>query len=424
MLPAGLAHRRRLAPVRRGPRASRSSRPSSRRSRARAARRASARPTRCARPPSSSGPISWLRGLAGLAALAAGIVVLAASRRRSREHAPAAAMVWMVAVALLGPLLALAVRLADRPAPARCSAAGPGLLACANSRANLRRVASVATPMMLAISLGLHDLLRQDDRSSTRRRSRRPSARRPRYVLRARRPPGLPADVAAAARPLPGVAEASGTFATSVVVAAGGTNLRSFPARAVDAATLAGVVDLGVVSGSLRRPPRSEASPSARDSATRFGWHVGDRVRVLARRRHAGDAARRRQLRRARSASATSSCRAPLAERPRHDMRSTTPSSSARSPVPIAARARAGSRRSRGRMPGVEVVTRSQYERRPRAGRAEAVVRRSTCCSGSSSCSARSRVVNAADDGDRRARAASSRCCGSIGASRRPDPAR
>ena len=51
-------------------------------------------------------PVSLARGLVGLAALAGGIAVLTASGSGRESSAPAAAMVWMLAVALLGPLLA------------------------------------------------------------------------------------------------------------------------------------------------------------------------------------------------------------------------------------------------------------------------------------------------------------------------------
>ncbi len=100
------------------------------------------------------------------------------------------------------------------------------------------------------------------------------------HVLRSRDTLGLPADTAAAARRVRGVAQASGSFATSVVVAADGVNLRSFPARAVDASTLAGVIDLGVVSGSLA-DLRGRALAVSTERASQFGWHLGDRVDLL-----------------------------------------------------------------------------------------------------------------------------------------------
>ena len=106
--------------------------------------------------------------------------------RRERENsAPAATMVLMLAVALLGPLLALPfVWLLGLPLAA--SAAGPGMLARANTRANLRRVASVATPVMLAVSLIFTIFFGKACAEAGRRSSRRTERTTADYVLRAR----------------------------------------------------------------------------------------------------------------------------------------------------------------------------------------------------------------------------------------------
>ena len=97
------------------------------------------------------------------------------------------------------------------------------------------------------------------------------------YVLRAQDAPGLPPAVATAARALPGIARASGSIVTSVIVTADGTNLRSLPARGVDANTLRGIVDLGVRSGSLA-DLAGNAMAVGSSSARAFGWHIGDKV--------------------------------------------------------------------------------------------------------------------------------------------------
>ena len=244
------------------------------------ARRASRiRPTEALREASvRRRPISWLRGLAGLAAVAGGFAVVTTSGGGADSSAPAAALVWMVAVALLGPLLAwpfawllgLALTAISR---------GPGLLAGANARANLRRVASVATPLMLAVSLvGTiwfgKTILRQQTIAQTDLRTTAD------YVLHQETgSSGLPRDTAAAVLRVPGVAAASGSFATSVIVAADGTNLRSIPARAVDPATLADVLDLGIDSGTLA-DLQGDALAVGTASARQFGWHTGDRVRL------------------------------------------------------------------------------------------------------------------------------------------------
>ncbi len=222
-------------------------------------------------------PLTLLRGLAGLAALAGGIAVVTASGGGSEDSAPAATMVWMVAVALLGPLLALPfVWLIGLPLAGLSR--GPGLLARANARANLRRVASVATPMVLAVSLVAtvffgKAMLQQQ---ATRQTADRTTAN---LVLSAPSAAGLSPGLDAAVRQVPGIRQASGTLATSVIVAADGANLRAFPARGVDAASLTGVVDLGVASGSLS-DLHGNALAVGTDGATRFGWHLGDRVRL------------------------------------------------------------------------------------------------------------------------------------------------
>src|SRR4051812_1018182 len=222
-------------------------------------------------------PLTLLRGLAGLAALAGGIAVVTASGGGSEDSAPAATMVWMVAVALLGPLLALPfVGLIGLPL-SRLSR-GPGLVARASASANLRRVASMATPMVLAVSLVAtvffgKAMLQQEATSQTADRTTA------NLVLGAPSAAGLSPGLDAAIRRVPGIRQASGTLATSVVVAADGANLRAFPARGVDAASLTGVVDLGIASGSLS-DLHGSALAVGTDGATRFGWHLGDRVRL------------------------------------------------------------------------------------------------------------------------------------------------
>jgi len=226
-------------------------------------------------------PVSWFRGLAGLAVLAAGVAVLIIFAQGSgvggESDAPAATMVLMLAAALLGPLLALPFAwLLGLPTAAFSRA--PGMLARANTRANLRRAASVATPVMLAVSLICTILFAKSalQQQTAKQTSQRVAAG---FVLRAHDAPGLPPAVAAAARSLPGITHASGSIATSVVVAADGVNLRSLPARGVDATTLRDVVDLDVRSGTLA-DLRANALAVSSSSARAFGWHIGDNVNL------------------------------------------------------------------------------------------------------------------------------------------------
>ena len=128
---------------------------------------------------------------------------------------------------------------------------------------------------MLAISLastiffGKAILQQQTTRQTTERTTAD-------YVLETRQWPGLPRDTASAVRRLPGVEHASGSFATSVIVAVDG-NVRALPARGVDATTLPGVLNLGVASGSLA-DLRDHAIAVGTDTAKLLGLQTGKHV--------------------------------------------------------------------------------------------------------------------------------------------------
>ncbi|MCX5075398.1 ABC transporter permease [Streptomyces sp. NPDC060334] len=96
----------------------------------------------------------WIRTPLGLAALAGGIVCAGLAAGNTGEDAANASlgvvMLFMLAVALLGPLVARACA-AVFGLPLR--ATGPaGRLAAANSRTNARRLASAITPIVLAMA--------------------------------------------------------------------------------------------------------------------------------------------------------------------------------------------------------------------------------------------------------------------------------
>ena len=295
MLPAGLAPRRRLAPVRRRAR---------RRDRHHSARGVRERTTRVADPPHRRAAGGSRPAQAGLAAQGA----RRTGRRSPAESpfspppsggregsAPAAAMVWMLAVALLGPLLAWPFAWVIG-LPLAALSRGPGHArrrerACESPARRLRRDAADAGRRPR-----LHDLLRQDDPPAADDRADGTSGRRPTTCSAPRMPPGLPPDIAQRPRgACPGSRQASGSFPTSVIVAADGTNLRSFPARAVDASTLAEVVDLGITSGSLEELHGTRARPSA-PTARRCSAGTPAIASASARRRDPGHAARGRDL--------------------------------------------------------------------------------------------------------------------------------
>jgi len=219
--------------------------------------------------------ISWLRALAGLAAVVGGFVVLLQPDGGRDGVAPAAALVWMLAVALLGPVLAWPFTVVIG-APLGLLRRGPGRLAHANTRASLRRVASVAAPIMLAIALAgtivyckmivRHEAIRQAvDRTTAA------------SVVRARGGDGITPATVGRIRRIPGVTAASGSSPTTVLVAVDGTNLRRFDARAIDASTLAAVADLDVTAGSIAAI-RNDALAVSTDLAAQLHRHVGDRI--------------------------------------------------------------------------------------------------------------------------------------------------
>ena len=225
-------------------------------------------------------PVSWLRGLTGLAALAAGVGVLffiLGGGSSGQSDAPAATMILMVAAALLGPLLALPFAwLLGLPLAALSR--GPGMLARANTRANLRRVASVATPVMLAVSLICTILFAKSayQQETTAQTAHRTTAE---YVIRAHDAPGIPHGRDRRRRSR---ARRRGRLrhARDDRGRQGG---RREPERGRGARrrrVLAGrVLDLDVRSGSLADLHGAAVAVGA-DDARSFGWKVGDRVQI------------------------------------------------------------------------------------------------------------------------------------------------
>ena len=233
--------------------------------------------------------------------------------------------VWMLAAALLGPLLALPfVWLLGLPLAG--SAAGPGLLARANTRANLRRVASVATPVMLAVSLVCTFLFAKADAPAAGDEpDRRPHDRGPTYSAPRRRAGLSPAPSPRLPAACQGVArrrERSRRPWSSPPTAP--TCARS-PLAAWMRLRFTGVVDLGVASGSLTRSARQRAR---RRHGRRDAIRLASRrpVRLWLGRRHAGHACASRRPTRGPSASASRAA-ARARRRPRHPSCSTTPCS-------------------------------------------------------------------------------------------------
>lgn len=221
--------------------------------------------------------LGWARCVAGLAFIGAGGWLFMNAVRTidsgGADTAPIVAMAWTIAAALLGPLIARPFT-AVLAAPLRWWGKAPGLLARASTRSGLRRVASVATPLMLTVALGStivisKSTMQQHTVDDSRARTTAD------LVIGSESGAGLTQNVAAAAEETDGVGNASATLSTTVV-ASDGENLHSMPAQAVDARTIGAVMNLGVTAGSLDRLNGSTIAVR-NDSAPHLG-HVGDRV--------------------------------------------------------------------------------------------------------------------------------------------------
>lgn len=193
--------------------------------------------------------IGPVRAVLGLTAAAGGATLAGVAAAGSGEDAANAAlgvvMLFMLAVALLGPLVAR-VSAAVLGLPLRAAGA-PGHLAAANSRTHARRLASALTPLVLATSFAstLVLLHASTDRATEDQQRAGVVAD---HVVTA--PAGLPVDAAARAARLPGVTAAVAVQHTGVLLPDRDTGFRSATALAVSADPRP-VLDLDVRTGSL-----------------------------------------------------------------------------------------------------------------------------------------------------------------------------
>ncbi|MFB6808654.1 FtsX-like permease family protein [Streptomyces sp. NPDC056387] len=210
----------------------------------------------------------WIRTPLGIAALAGGATCAGLAATGRGEDAANAAlgvvMLFMLAVALLGPLIARAC--ADVLGfPLRAGSA-PGSLAAANSRTNARRLASAITPIVLAMAFSstLVFLHTSEERA-----------------VRQQQEAGLIADHVIA-DPSSDAARAGVAITRTSVLAMTGTgaerSLRSASAQGV-AGDVTTVQDLGVREGSLAalRPGTVAVDRTLADSAHAG---VGDRIEL------------------------------------------------------------------------------------------------------------------------------------------------
>ncbi|MEV3874993.1 FtsX-like permease family protein [Streptomyces sp. NPDC049906] len=196
----------------------------------------------------------------GIAAAVGGTALAAVAQSTAGEDAANAAMgvvlLFMLAVALLGPLVARACA-ALVGLPMR-GAGAAGALAAANSRTNARRLASAITPIVLAVAFAstLLFLHSSQDRATVRQQGAGVIAD---HVVRPASG-GLAPDAVAAAADRPGVRAAVGLLRTAVLVPTGSGDtamLRTASAQGVDgpARDLAAVQELDVRRGALDLGP-------------------------------------------------------------------------------------------------------------------------------------------------------------------------
>ncbi|KAF3463482.1 FtsX-like permease family protein [Streptomyces sp. Tu 3180] len=198
-----------------------------------------------------------IRTVLGMGALVGGGFLTGLSAGSTGGDAAGAAlgvvMLLMLAVALLGPLVArLCAGLFGLP----LRGAGPAArLAAANSRANARRLASAITPIVLAMAFASTLVFMHTSETHAADEQVRAGIVADHVVTA---PAGLPVDASARAARAPGVEAAVGLLNTQVLVPVGSGEFESLRGAATQGVTgsgaeLAKVQDLDVREGSLHR---------------------------------------------------------------------------------------------------------------------------------------------------------------------------
>ncbi|MFI0240058.1 FtsX-like permease family protein [Streptomyces sp. NPDC016845] len=223
----------------------------------------------------------WIRTPLGVAAAVGGVFLAILAADLSGDDAANAAlgvvMCFMLAVALLGPLVArLAAALFGLPLR---GAGAPASLAAANSRSNARRLASAITPIVLAMAFAsvLVFMHTSEDHAAAGQQKAGITAD---HIVTS--DAGLAPGSVARAAEAPGVSSAVGLLKTSVLVPAGSGGDRWLEAASAQAVTgtardFARVQDLKVTKGAidLADPDTVALDASLARSAH---VHVGDRL--------------------------------------------------------------------------------------------------------------------------------------------------
>ncbi|MEV7008347.1 FtsX-like permease family protein [Streptosporangium sp. NPDC051022] len=203
---------------------------------------------------------------------------MVAAGETAAMSASAIVLLLITAATLLGPWLVrltagLVGGLAGRTSPVG------GYLAVANTRTAAKRLASVAGPLILMFAFTSTILFSQSTLGHAATRQAL-SGNRADYILEPAAGPGLPPEVARAARDLPGVKGVTETIRTKVLadtVELGDRTLK--PMEAIGLTVPAHGIDLDVTSGSLERL-RGDGVALSTMGASGFGVSVGDKVRL------------------------------------------------------------------------------------------------------------------------------------------------
>lgn len=223
-----------------------------------------------------------VRTVLGLGAVTGGILLSGVAARSAGDDAAEAAlgvvMLFMLAVALLGPLIArLAAGLFGLPLRAGDASAE---LAAANSRTNARRLASAITPIVLATAFASVLVFMHTSEDHATAAQQRAGVTADHVVTH---PGGLPADAAERAARQPGVEAAVGVLRSEVLVPVGGGGdrwLQGATAQGVSGDGLTRVQDLDVRQGSLDRLPEPGTVALDENLARSAGAGVGERVEL------------------------------------------------------------------------------------------------------------------------------------------------
>ncbi|MEV4108767.1 ABC transporter permease [Nonomuraea sp. NPDC049695] len=214
-----------------------------------------------------AGSLAPVRLIAGLLALAGGVAVTIVLSNLSTEAASTpvtmlTALLWTIAVALLGPAIARAVTALPLRAPGVA-----GYLARKSLRAGTGRLASVITPLTLMTAMTCTILFVQTTMGHAAQGEVTAGVKAD-HVL-------APGASVAAVRRTPGVRAVTEVLHTSVRI-----DLEKYEAQAVTLDGLEQTMDLGVVAGSLDGLSDTSAAIS-RTAASRLDVGVGDQVSLV-----------------------------------------------------------------------------------------------------------------------------------------------